>query len=266
MRGAMPKPDITPVVPPIALSAPRLPALSLPIPSLPAETSAAPANSNATSNKVSPASAETLLPERNVQPYPPKVYLVSGADWQQDWEQKRRRLEKIALSKEADAPFRADFDMLESYYKTLVEDWREYKSKPPHQDLEGWRSNWRLNAIDYHLYSEPALLCGESDAAFYDLEDMRAIINDIRTAQEKRRAELKEWRLERIVGTPGVTPLKLGELEEERETEPEPTAEPKRDGTFCRITPGLGGYRHSAITLRPTKAIFYRYQPPEKGN
>ena len=211
--------------------------------------------------------AQTPPPNRNVQPHQAKVYTAPGANWQQDWEQKRRRLEKIALNKESDAPFRVDFEMLESYYKTLVEDWREYRSKPPHQDGDdgdGWKSNWRLNAIDYHLYSEPMLVCDESNAAFYDLEDMKAIVNVIGTAQEKRKEELKEWRLLRIEGTPGVTASRAGELEEEEDSEREPTADPKRDGTFCRITPGLGGYKHNQNILRPTKAIFYRISRREK--
>ena len=206
--------------------------------------------------------AQSPPPNRTIQPHQAKIYPASGENWQQDWEQKRRRLEKVAQGKETDSPFRVDFEMLESYYKTLVEDWKEYRNKPPHQDLEAWKNNWRLNTIDYHLYSDPLLLCYESNAASYDLEDMRGIANDIRMAQEKRKAEMKEWRLERIEVTPGDSPLRAIEMEEEEGSEREPTTDPNQDGAFCRITPGLGGYKHNQRILRPTKAIFYRYQPP----
>lgn len=157
-----------------------------------------------------------------------------------------------------------DLEKLDSYYRVLVKQWDSLKS--PSEDPAMW-TEWTLDSLDFHLYQSPHI-ASLNEALPHDvrslLEDVQLVIQN---AQMDRQRELRErLGLERIEGIVGQDKPIAYILEPDPDYAPAETTESRIDGTFCRIVPGHGGYRHQGRVLRKSLAIFYRYAPSSEGN
>jgi hypothetical protein len=188
--------------------------------------------------------------------FPTPVAAPSAPAWVTQWRQLRQSLNAHRASVTVES-FGKDLDMMETYFKTLIEKWETLK--PPAEDAQMW-DEWLFSTLDYHLYHTPRLTSlGEVSPEIRNaLERLRSVIEE---AQEARRAQLREWELERIEGVPGKDRATAYVLEADPENPPEPTNDPRKDYTFSHIVPGRGGYRFRGRVLRKTHAVFYRYNP-----
>jgi hypothetical protein len=175
--------------------------------------------------------------------------------WETQWRQLRQSLNAHRASVTVES-FSKDLDMLETYFKTLIEKWETLK--PPAEDAHMW-DEWLFSNLDYHLYQAPRLTSlGEVSPEIRGaLERMRSVIEQ---AQEARKAQLREWELERIEGVPGKDRATAYVMEADPENPPEPTTDPRKDYTFSHIVPGRGGYRFRGRVLRKTHAVFYQFK------
>lgn len=175
--------------------------------------------------------------------------------WETQWRQLRQSLNAHRASVTVES-FGKDLEMLETYYKTLIEKWETLK--PPAEDVHLW-DEWTFSTLDYHLYQAPRLTSlGEVPPEIrVALERLRSVIEQ---AQEARIAQLREWELERIEGVTGIDRVTAYVLEADLENPSVPTSDPRKDSTFSHIVPGKGGYRFRGRVLRKTHAVFYQYK------
>jgi hypothetical protein len=175
--------------------------------------------------------------------------------WETQWRQLRQSLNAHRASVAVES-FGKDLEMLETYYRALIEKWETLK--PPAEDAQMW-DEWTFSTLDYHLYQAPRLTSlGEVPPEIRGaLERLRSVIEQ---AQEARKAQLREWELERIEGVQGKDRATAYVLEADPDNPPEPTSDQRKDCTFSHIVPGRGGYRFRGRVLRKTHAVFYQYK------
>jgi hypothetical protein len=177
--------------------------------------------------------------------------------WREQWQALRQQLNQRA-NQLADETLTKDMETLNSYWRVLVEKWDSLP--PPAEDTISWKSNWWLGDIDFHLYQPPQVLSREASVSKL-LDKLSEVIQK---AQQDRQRQLREqWGFKRIEGIVGKDKVSAHLIEIDSQRPYEPTTDKNVDGTFCCIVPGRGGYRWNGEVLRPTYAVFYRYQPQE---
>ena len=193
--------------------------------------------------------AETPFDARAIRPGSAR-----DAEWVREWRSIRSRLEDARAH---DENLRADLETQESYWDVLVEKWRDLD--PPAENRATW-GEWWLTRLDYHLFEPPPLRsdqeCGSAAAG--EVARLREIIEQ---AQAIRREELRaEFGVERIEGEPGTDAWRAQVIDRDDVNPPQDTDNPRLDFAYCRVVPGRGGYRFDGGVLRPTYAVYYRYQ------
>jgi archaellum component FlaC len=199
--------------------------------------------------------------EREASPRPTAP--VRSMAWLEDWQRLITQLDKLK-GQPLSPTLSKDLERLDSYYRVLVKQWDSLKS--PADDPGMW-TEWMLDSLDYHLYQPPQIV-SLNEALPHDvrtlLEDVQLVILN---AQMDRQRELRErLGLERIEGIVGQDKPIAYIIEPDPDYPPAETSEMRVDGTFCRIVPGHGGYRHQGKVLRKSLAVFYRYTPISEGN
>jgi len=183
-------------------------------------------------------------------------HLAGEPLWLQQWSGLRGRLDELALEPPHEA-LQNVVRKLDPYWNVLVENWRDLRA--PDEEATAWDDAW-LQELDYYLYQPPpidALQEAATPAACSILTQLR---DNIEEAQQMRRQELRErFQLERIEGTEGADCWIPYVIEKDPTSAPATTDDPRRNGSYCRIEPGRGGYRCKGEVLRPTYAIYYRY-------
>lgn len=200
-------------------------------------------------------------PERAATPRPAAP--ARSKAWLEDWRRLNEQLNRVKLQP-LSPTLKKDLERLDSYYRVLVKQWDSLKS--PSDDPAMW-TEWMLDSLDYHLYQSPQI------ASLIEAlpNDVRTLLEDvqlvIQNAQMDRQQELRErLGLERIEGIVGQDKPVAYILEPDPDYAPAETNDSRIDGTFCRIVPGHGGYRHQGKVLRKSLAVFYRYIPFSEGN
>ena len=175
--------------------------------------------------------------------------------WRGQWDSLRQQLAH-QVAQAGSAELQRVQETVESYYQELVVDWELCRAADA--DSPPW-NEWQLSRLDFHLYQSPSLLDDEPVSGGLQslLCDLEAVIGD---AQAARRRELRDdLGLERIEGEVGADCWRAYVLERDPNCLPEATQNEAWEGTFCRILPGRGGYRWQGQVLRPSYAIYYRY-------
>ncbi len=198
--------------------------------------------------------------ERVTSPRP--VTPARSLAWMEDWRRLNAQMDRLK-NQPLSPTLKKDIERLDSYYRVLVKQWDTLKT--PSDDPAMW-TEWLLDSLDYHLYQSPQIVSLNEALP----HDVRALLEDIQlviqNAQMDRQRELRErLGLERIEGVVGQDKPVAYIIEPDPDYPPAETTENRIDGTFCRIVPGHGGYRHQGKVLRKSLAIFYRYAPSSEG-
>lgn len=202
-----------------------------------------------------------IEPPRAIEPAPlpslePEIPFENEfQNWSSDWLSGIERIQYL-LQHTQDAALQKLLADLELGYDTLVAHWEQFERSDPRK----W-SVADLSKLDLSLCSTPALPKSlEGDTRTQSVFQKTAFA--ITQLQSYRREEIRARGVERIEGTPGLTEQIAREIEHDIRQPSAMTEQPELAGKFCRIEPGMGGYRFQGQVLRLTSAVFYKYRLP----
>lgn len=172
-------------------------------------------------------------------------------NWSSDWQSGIERVQYL-LQNSQEAALQKLLSDLQGGRDALITDWERFGTGDPRK----WSASDFRN-LDFALHFAPALPKSlEGDARTQSLLQKASVA--IKQLQNFRKEELRAREIERIEGVPGSTEQIAGEIEHDAKQPSAIPEQPEQGGKFCRIEPGMGGYRFQGKILRPTFAVFYK--------